>query len=197
MSLFKSQIVVWDTETTGLPRDSWASVVDLGAVLVDTSGEIIDQFECLILPEVLDERATPALAISGLTPEALRSDGLAVGEAKSRAEAWVTEHHPDPFDRALIPFHTSFNIDFDIGMMTRMGLEVGRWCGCIMRKAQTEMGAAGALPRFSNGQYKFPKLSEASAFYGVPMESPAHRALADAKTAAKIMVAIQKRRIGL
>jgi DNA polymerase III epsilon subunit-like protein len=189
--LFSSPIIVWDTETTGLPRDSWAAVVDLGAVLVDTSGEIIDQFECLIYPDVLDERASMALSISGLTPEMLRAEGLESREAKGRAEGWMLALGPAG-DKV---FSTSFNLGFDVEMMLRMNLEPVPFCGCIMRKAHAEMGAAGALPRFSNGQYKFPKLSEAAEFYGVPMESPAHRALADAKTAAKIMVEIQRRRV--
>jgi len=180
LKLFSSPIIVWDTETTGLPRDSWADVVDLGAVLVDTSGEIIDQFECLILPEVLDERANFALSISGITPELLRAEGLTVQGALERVDLWI----------AGLPqgmtFHTSFNIAFDRPMMRRMGLEYPAWASCIMLKAQDAMGVS-----------KWPKLKEAAPFFGVVQEEPAHRALADAKTAAKIMIAIQKRRMGL
>ena len=188
--LFSSQIVVWDTETTGLPRDSWAAVCDLGAVLVDRSGEIVSEFECLVLPEVLDERADFALSISGITPELLRTDGLSTQGALERVGIWRRAAVPD-----VPSCHTAFNVGFDRPMMGRMGIDFQNWGPCIMRVAQAEMGRAGALPQFSNGAYKFPKLSEAAAFYGVPMEEPAHRALADAKTAAKIMVEIQRRRV--
>tara|TARA_R110000868_G_scaffold255275_3_gene511880 strand:- start:1517 stop:2095 length:579 start_codon:yes stop_codon:yes gene_type:complete len=191
MSLFKNQIIVWDTETTGLPRDQWAAVVDLGAVLVDTSGEIVSEFECLVLPDILDERADFALSISGLTPNVLRSEGLTVQGALERVGIWRRAAVPD-----VPSYHTAFNVGFDKPMMYRMGIDFQNWGPCIMKVAQAEMGRAGALPQFSNGAYKFPKLSEASEFYGVPMEEPAHRALADAKTAARIMVVIQKRRMG-
>jgi len=178
MSLFKSQIVVWDTETTGLPRDSWASVVDLGAVLVDVSGEIASQFECLILPEVLDERANFALSISGITPELLRAEGLTVQGALERVDIWTSSLPQE------MTFHTSFNIAFDKPMMRRMGLEYPAWASCIMLKAQAAMNVG-----------KWPKLKEAAPFFGVTQEEPAHRALADARTAAKIMIEIQKRRV--
>lgn len=188
--LFSSQIVVWDTETTGLPRDSWAAVCDLGAVLVDRSGEIIGEFQCLVLPEVLDERADFALSISGLTPDLLRADGLTVQGALERVGIWRRAADPD-----VPSYHTAFNVGFDKPMMGRMGIDFQDWGPCIMKVAQAEMGKAGALPRFSSGAYKFPKLSEASAFYGVVQEEPAHRALSDARTAARIMVEIQRRRV--
>ena len=188
--LFSSQIVVWDTETTGLPRDSWSAVCDLGAVLVDRSGEIVDEFECLIYPDVLDERASVALSISGLTPEVLRAEGLESRDAKGRAEGWMLALRLAG-DKV---FSTSFNLGFDVEMMSRMNFDPVPFCGCIMQKACKEMGDVGALP-LRYGRPKWPKLSEAAAFYGVPMEEPAHRALADAKTAAKIMVEIQRRRV--
>jgi DNA polymerase III epsilon subunit-like protein len=175
--LFSSPIIVWDTETTGLPRDSWAAVVDLGAVLVSQEGEIIGEFECLVLPEVLDERADFALSISGITPELLRAEGLTAQAALERVDLWMAGLPQE------MTFHTSFNIAFDKPMMRRMGLEYPAWASCIMLKAQAAMNAG-----------KWPKLKEAAPFFGVTQEEPAHRALADAKTAAKIMVEIQRRR---
>ena len=64
-----------------------------------------------------------------------------------------------------------------------------------MRLAQDEMGPAGALPRFDSGDYKFPKLSEAANYYAIQQQEPAHRALADAKTAAAILLKIQARKL--
>lgn len=162
----------------------------MGAVLVDVTGDIIDEFQLPICPEVLDERCGVALKISGLTREFLQDHGESPDYARDAALEWVA------IRRASAPdlYSTAFNVGFDKPMMGRMGLHMDPWGPCIMKVAQTEMGRAGALPQFSNGAYKFPKLSEASEFYRVPMTEPAHRALADAKTAAAIMVAIQRRR---
>lgn len=51
-----------------------------------------------------------------------------------------------------------------------------------------------ALPWMGRfGDWKMPKLSEAASFYAVPQQEPAHRALADARTAGLIAIEIQRR----
>lgn len=185
MSLFSAPILVVDTETTGFPTQPWAAVVDLAAVRVEPDGTLGPSFSCLIRPEVLDGRCTEALRISGLTPEQLIEGGVAPVYARQLWERWVKQE-------AQTPFLTAYNVAFDRPMLAKMGIE-GRWCSCIMERATEVMGAAGVLQQWPSGAYRWPKLVDAAAFFGVAVEEPAHRALADATTAARVLVALKRR----
>ncbi len=185
MSLFSAPILVVDTETTGFPAQPWAAVVDLAAVRVEPDGTLGPSFSCLIRPEILDERCTEALRISGLTPEQLVEGGVAPVFARQLWERWVKQE-------AQTPFLTAYNVAFDRPMLAKMGIE-GRWCSCVMERAAEVMGAAGALQRWPSGAYRWPKLVDAAAFFGVAVEEPAHRAPADAITAARVLVALKQR----
>ena len=90
----------------------------------------------------------------------------------------------------------SFNVSFDADFLARPPwlLPRRRWDECIMAAAMVEMGAAGALPRFERGRFKWPKLSEAVAFYRVRVDGAPHRALGDARAAAAIHQAILEHR---
>lgn len=188
MSLLRSPILVLDTETTGLLKHPHARIWDLAAVLLDPSGAIVDSFEQVILPSILDDRAEEALRIGGVSQEWIRENGIPEDQAALRWFAWL-DKHPDA--RC-----TAFNNDFDGNMLDRCGFSSGiRWAPCLMRLAQDEMGPAGALPQFKNGEYKFPSLKEASSYYAIEQFTPAHRALADAKTAAAILLKIQARKL--
>jgi hypothetical protein len=68
-----------------------------------------------------------------------------------------------------------------------------------MLAAMGIMGPAGALPQWENGEYKWPKSSEAEEFFrsrGHRMDYPGtpHRALRDAGMEALIAVAIARER---
>lgn len=189
MTLLRTPVIVLDTETTGIfNKHPFARIWDLAAVVLDVDGSVIDTFEQVILPEVLDDRANDALKIGGVTQEWIRENGVLESEAILLWGRFLSAH---PGAKC-----TAFNIQFDRPMLKRCGLDDGiDWGPCLMRLAQAEMGPAGALPQWDNGEYKFPKLSEAATYYAIPQHEPAHRALADAKTAADILLKIQHRKI--
>jgi len=181
MTLFRSPIIVLDTETTGFPRQPWARVIELAAVLIGRDGREVDSWASLILPDILDDRASGALAINQITREMLSGQPSAFGAAAS-FRGWMG---------AARPYVTSFNVAFDRTMCERTGLTSLRWASCIMERAMVAMG--DACPKFEDGRPKWPKLSDAAAHFGVPVVGEAHRALTDARTAAGIMVAIQRK----
>ena len=188
MSLLRSPVLVLDTETTGFPKNSYARIWDLGAVLLGVDGRILEEWQQVIIPDPLDDRANEALKIGGVTQDWIRENGV--------SEAAVANYWSAFLDRIGPVRCTAFNVDFDRPMMERCGLANGlQWGPCLMRLAQEEMGPAGALPRFDSGDYKFPKLSEAANYYAIQQQEPAHRALADAKTAALILLKIQARKL--
>lgn len=193
MSLFRSPIIVLDTETTGFPSHRWAQVIEIGAVQLDGDGEVVGTFSSLV-HGVLDARADKALEVNGITREEVASApsaAVVIGGFLSWARP----------DRPTTPvFVTSFNVDFDRPMAERMGLQL-RWANCIMLRAMELMGPAGALrkadpthPRFDPARpFLWPSLAAAGEFFDVPVCEPAHRALSDARRAAGVAVAIQKR----
>jgi DNA polymerase III epsilon subunit-like protein len=192
MILFRSPLIVLDTETTGLLHHPWARVVDLAAVLLDTSGEIVSTFSTFVEPGPLDSRADEALAINHITRKML----LGAPSPEAACDAfyrWAEPHE----------FVTSFNVAFDRAMCGRMGLVDMRWANCIMVRAAHIMGPLGLLeaadpshPRYRPDlPWLFPRLARAAEVFGVEVEGVPHRALTGATTAARIAVEIRRREV--
>jgi len=181
--LFRAPLVVLDTETTGMPRDPWASVVELGAVLLNEDGKEVDHWNELVYA-VLDERCEPALRVNQIP----REDIEAARTADVVAEAFL-----DWWRFNGCPYVTSFNVGFDRPMVERMGLRNLRWASCVMLRATAVMDEADAVQRWDNGEAKWARLAEAAEFFSVAVIGEAHRAETDARTAAGIAVAIRRR----
>lgn len=191
MDILRSPIVVLDTETTGFVADPDAAPWEIGAVYINTLGLEQSSFSAVMRPAVLDARMVQALSIGGVTLAEVETFPPTAEVLVTFAE-WL-DSCAESYGPAKI---TAFNVAFDRPMMERIGADIlsHEWAPCIMEAAKRAMGPEGALPwmrRFND--WKMPKLSEAAAFYGVPQQEPAHRALADARTAALIMVQIQRR----
>ena len=170
--LFKSPIIVVDTETTGFPGSEWSEVVEIGAVLVDRNGVERDTFECLIQPVVLDRRIDAALAINHLTREILADMGLPAEDARALFRQWLCEKKT--------PFITAYNVPFDRAMLDRGRYAEGlRWCTCIQKASRDYLGVSL-------------RLGGVAERFGVAVAEPAHRALSDARTAARVMVALRR-----
>lgn len=187
MSLFRTPLVVLDTETTGFESDPEASVWDIGAVLLDVDGAEVAHFEAMGCPLVLHERMDEALAIGGMTREQL-AEHPPIADAIAALHGWLAEM---PAEAKL----TAFNIGFDEPMLARAGFVTDRvWAPCVMTACKPIMGDAGCLPWYRKyNDWKMPKLSEAATFFKVEQQLPAHRALADARTAGLIAVALVRR----
>lgn len=184
MSLFRNPLIVIDTETTGFPDDPEASVWDLGAVLLDRGGVEVAHFEAMGCPPVLHERMDEALRIGGMTRDQLAAHPP-IAQAIAGLNVWLCEL---PVEARL----TAFNIAFDKPMLLRAGLVTDRaWAPCIMEACKPVMGDAGYLPWYHKyNDWKMPRLSEAAPFFKVEQQLPAHRALADARTAGLIAGAL-------
>lgn len=184
MSLFTRPLLVIDTETTGFLDDPDCQPWEIGAVLLDVEGCEVSTFSAVGCPAVLKPSMAKALSIGGISEDELRTAPPMVDVA-SAFIAWI----PDVDANA-----TAFNVAFDKPMLSRLGIGYERWAPCVMERAKFIMGKAGALPWFNRyNDWKMPKLSEAAAFFGVPQQEPAHRALADARTAALIAAELQRR----
>jgi DNA polymerase III epsilon subunit-like protein len=180
--------ITLDVESTGFDP-SVAGIVEVGGVVFENGAEVAQFSElcrphesCLVGPKV-DE----ALAVSGITRAeiaAARSSDV-VREELSR---WLTKWHSDD------KLH-SFNVAFDRRFLACEPWMIypTAWGECIMEAAAEVMGPMGVLSLFKNGRYKWPKLVEASEFFGVGT-GHGGRALAHARTAALVYEEILKRR---
>lgn len=190
MSLFRTPLIVLDTETTGLLKDPQATPWEIAAVALDEQGQEVDHVSILGRPDPWREDMRRIVALGHIDPdEVLAAPPLA--ERLPELLSWLNRHLSGG---ARI---TAFNVDFDQPMLSRCGVDLfGRaWAPCIMAAAKKVMGPAGALPWMGYlRDYKNPRLQdEAAPFFGVAPQEPAHRALADARTAALIAVALQQR----
>lgn len=192
MTIFRTPLVIIDTETTGLLSDPDASPWEIAAVLLDADGQEIDHIEIVGRPDPYREPMRRIIALGGIDPDqVLALPSIHEVIQSSDLGSWMARAY-----RAGARA-TAFNVAFDQPMMERVHFPIlpdQGWAPCVMEAAKRAMGRAGALPWMAKyDDWKMPKLSEAADFYGVPQQQPAHRALADARTAGLIAVEIQRR----
>lgn len=185
----KRPVIVVDTETTGFVGQLDAAPWEIGAVCLNEYGLEVSCFDGLCCPRVLNQGMVKALSIGGTTLEEVAQHQPAESLAAD-FQFWL---HSCQQTYGMFRL-TSFNTAFDRPMLERAGLHLDGydWAPRIMETAKPIMGRAGALPWFGRRGYKFPKLSEAAKFFDVAQQEPAHRALADARTAALVMVALNR-----
>lgn len=176
-------ILVVDLETTGLPGKLPRHLlmpIEFGACVVLPDGTVLRKRSILFRPpaDVLDDpRIDGALQITGITRDELIRSGVPIDEAPGRLEAWAVA----VAERDAPVFATSFNRAFDFDAFLRADpwfwredlLPVGP---CLMLAAQKRMGADGALHRWRNGEFKYPRVSEAASWLascGVDLPHPA------------------------
>lgn len=178
--------IVVDTETTGLDalRDG---LIEFAAVAV-TSGRITSEFSSLVWPgrEFLTPRHREVLAISGITLEDLLD---APGAVHVSAEWREWARHLEPPPTRVTSFNVSFDRPFVEHWLGCLSSEP-EWGPCLMLACQELM--ADVLERRYDGSIRYPKLSAACAHLGIPVATT-HRALDDARAAARIAIALQER----
>ena len=155
-----------DTESTGLVRDPWARVVEIGAVAFTDGALEIGTFSSFMCPYPLDERSERALAFNGIPFETV---------ASAPTEDAVREHFSRWIDNYSVSRFYSYNQLFDQTMLERSGFYLP-WAGCVMQLAKKKMNANVN-----------PSLRKAADFFGVPYSENAHRALSDARCAADVL----------
>ena len=184
-------VLVLDTETTGLPEHDFACVVELGAVIVAPSGAIVSRWTSLVRPNVPPPpEADDAMRVNGLNRAEL---DLAPpwSEVRSGLLRWV--FGCDYVGSFSLEAVTSYNVDFDQTMINRaggMGVLDRMWGDCIQLDAGAKLNDPEAHRRRDPRR---PPLWWSARELGVKQSEPAHRALSDAETAARVMVALRGR----
>ena len=185
-------IIVFDTETTGLPDYKQPSemphqphIVELAALLYDdTTGELVEQLHAIVRPDgwvIPDEVAD----IHGITTERAMAEGRP--EAEVLAE-FLALH-------ARCSLRVAHNEDFDQRIVRIAIKRLG--AGATQEERDAIADAFKAAPKYCTMKtdakargVKWPKLAEAHLHHvGREMEN-AHSALADARACAAVYFAM-------
>jgi DNA polymerase III epsilon subunit-like protein len=180
-------ILVFDTETTGLPLWNEPSddprqphVVDIACSLFDETGVERASLDAIINPGI--EIPAEVAAIHGITTEIAQAEGVPPEWAFGVFAGMVQQ-------ASLIVGH---NVSFDIRMMRILGARVTgeKWeCDlpqfCTMKRTTGICKILKQSPRTHN-DWKWPTLAEATRhFFGIEHEG-AHRARPDCDASARI-----------
>jgi DNA polymerase III epsilon subunit-like protein len=176
-------LFVIDCETTGLDYQT-AGVVEIGAVAIK-DGAVVAEFSSYCWPGYGRIRTADhqrALEISGISPAKLL-DAPEAFDAVASLLRWAQTQGAD------VPVCvTSYNVAFDRPFFEAAFSEaapVFEWCPCVM------LACRNALGSHYRGRYG-PSLARACDWLGIP-QNDAHRALEDARCAAEVWLALERR----
>lgn len=172
-------VCILDTESTGFPGDSRASVIELGAVIVGDNGDEVAAFNTLVQPsypvgawcrQAMEVNCIdPGLLFYAPEPEPVWDTFL----------SWLSLHKP-------ITEVLAFNVSFDQRIMEQSFPSSKHlpWGSCLMRDAnQLLFGKRTSL-----------KLETAARALGLQVQSSlSHRAVHDARLAGQVYKAMRER----
>lgn len=185
------KIAVIDTETTGLfdfkaPADAPGQprMAQFGGLLLDTEWpDQIDTVASYIRPDGWTMSAE-AGAVNGLTTDFLMEHGSPVEWVLLQYARWIDE------GRVIVAYNAQFDLKVMRAEMRRANMD-DRFEKtkniCVMRP----MTGLCCIPS-PRGGYKWPKLEEACAFFGIE-NAKAHDAMGDAEAALSIFWELSKR----
>lgn len=166
-----TRILVFDTETTGLPKyrnasifrtDDWPYVVQLSFLLYDAAqNEILDSGDYVIKLPTGIAIEPGAEAVHGISNEKCITEGIAMADAlthfnRAGAEADVFVAHNIMFDKRLLMVEARrLNTTHPFG-------EKGNWKPdfCTMKETTDMCKIAVKSERTGETYYKYPKLAE-------------------------------------
>ena len=168
----KNKTVVFDLETTGLFPWQGARVIEIGAVAVD-GGKITDEFHRLINPEVPIPKSVQK--IHGITGAML--------EGQPGPRVVFSDFHRF-IDRALLVAHNAkFDLSFLRSEMANLGLGITNKSLCTYQISRRR------FPDLPN--YRLETVAQ-RVLGARSMDMRRHRALDDARLAARVWLAMMK-----
>lgn len=185
------KIIVFDTETNGLPArfnapmselDNWPRMTQL-AYCVYENGEIIHEFKSYIKPDGWEVPNEPFWSERGITTEFLNENGIGVQDA-------LIQMIKEIDTCSLMVAH---NIDFDYNVLGSEMIRSGLKSSNKPEKFCTMKNSTSICKLLGKYGYKFPKLIELYQFlFGEDFDG-AHDALADVKATGRCYFELLKK----
>ena len=171
-----------DTETTGLPDDLGARVIEVGMVLVEPRGRPIATWSTLVREQRRNPQRAEAESVHGISPDMLERAPTAEEAGQAiRRQLWTWGS-----GRLALG---SWNRDFDRPMLERSGLTLRHqpWLPCLQLATTPLLHGAGFPHPAEGRRSERAPLQAACRWAGVPPQGPAHRALSDALATVELL----------
>lgn len=192
-------ILVYDTETTGLPLFRQPSehpgqphLVDVCGLLFDDAGVLVDSFEALVRPSNWEISAEVS-KIHGITHQQALDEGILEADALEgllalQERATLRVAHNEQFDQRIIRIALHRYRD---AAACDAWAAVSTFCTCETAKPIVRLPPTEKMVRAGFGrQFKSPNLGEAIRHFFGEERASAHRARIDAEDCARIYFAM-------
>ncbi|MAU71699.1 MAG: DNA polymerase III subunit alpha [Pseudozobellia sp.] len=188
--------LVFDTETTGLPKrwdapitdtENWPRCIQIAWQLHDAMGNCIEHQDYLVQPEGFNI-PFDAEQIHGISTELAEQDGVPLSE--------VLEKFNDAMSRTK--FIVGQNVGFDVNIMGsefyRMGVENPLQELPVLDTCTEETAMLCQIPGGRGGKFKLPTLTELHEFLFDEPFAEAHNATADVEATARCFLELVRKR---
>lgn len=189
--------IIFDTETTGLPKrwdapitdtDNWPRCIQIAWQLHDEMGRLIEHQDYLIKPDGFNI-PYDSEKIHGISTELAEQEGVPLPEVLVKFNAAL----------AKAKFVVGQNIGFDINIMGcefyRYGVESPMAQMPVLDTCTEVTAELLQLPGGRGGRYKLPNLTELHAYlFGVPF-AEAHNATADVEATTRCFFELVRREV--
>ena len=189
--------LIFDTETTGLPKNfaapitdisNWPRCVQIAWQLHDEMGNLIEHQDYLINPKDFNI-PFDAEKIHGISTELAIANGKPLSEVLDRFNASMLKSK----------FIVGQNVGFDVNIMGcefhRMGIETTMNSMPVLDTCTETTASLLKLPGGRGGRFKLPTLTELYTFlFGVPF-SDAHNATADVEATTRCFLELINRQV--
>ncbi|NND64140.1 MAG: PHP domain-containing protein, partial [Flavobacteriaceae bacterium] len=189
--------LIFDTETTGLPKrytapisdtDNWPRCIQIAWQLHDRNGVIIEHEDYLIQPEGFDI-PYDSERIHGISTELAKEKGIPLAEAAEKFAQVLSK----------TKFVVGQNVGFDINIMGceffRMGMETPLTELPVLDTCTETTAQLCQIPGGRGGKFKLPTLTELHQFlFNEPFEE-AHNATADVEATTRCFLELIRRNI--
>lgn len=189
--------LIFDTETTGLPRswsapitdtDNWPRCIQIAWQLHDDMGNLVEHQDYLVKPEGFNI-PYDAERIHGISTELAQENGIALSEVLEKFNIALSK----------AKFVVGQNVGFDVNIMGcefhRMNTESEMSKKPVLDTCTEVTAQLLKLPGGRGGKFKLPTLTELHEYlFGVPF-SEAHNATADVEATTRCFLELIKREV--
>lgn len=189
--------LIFDTETTGLPKnfrapvsdtDNWPRCIQIAWQLHDEDGKLIEHQDYIIKPEGFNI-PFDAEKIHGISTEFAQKEGLPLAEVVERFIAALGK----------AKFVVGQNIEFDLNVMGsefyRMGIEDPFQRLSVLDTCTEITAQLCQIPGGRGGRFKLPTLTELHEFLFDATFAEAHNATADVEATTRCFLELVRRQI--
>jgi DNA polymerase-3 subunit alpha len=189
--------LIFDTETTGLPRnwsapitdtDNWPRCIQIAWQLHDELGNLIEHQDYLVKPEGFNI-PFDAERIHGISTELANQDGVSLQEVLEKFNIALSKSK----------FIVGQNVGFDVNIMGcefhRMGMPSSMVSMPVLDTCTEVTASLLKLPGGRGGKFKLPTLTELHQYlFGVPF-AEAHNATADVEATTRCFLELINREV--